>query len=145
MEYIQHQASNVYAYYYNLALKEFDEQTSKRLAQIPADYVYQSLLQTYPNCFINEECCLEYCLDRSELEFSRLDPYLKRQAYNKSKQVQSNVSDIEINNYLTKQRNEFKKNYFKVENERNKFDRLFKNLSVNPQNDLSRILKDVNL
>ena len=145
MQEINQKANNVYIYYYNLALKEFDETTAKRLAQIPADYVYQSLVQSYPNCFVNEECCLEYCLDRSELEFARLDPQIKRYAYNKSKRVQSNVSDIEINNYLVKQRNEFKKKYFKTENERNKFERLFKNLSVNPQNDISRIFKNINI
>lgn len=145
MEQIQQKASNVYAYFYNLALKEFGEPTAKRLAQIPADYVYQSLVQSYPNCFINEECCLEYCLDRSDAEFSRLNPHLKREAYNKSRRVQSNVSDIEINNFLTKQRNDFKKKYFKVENERNNFNRLFRNLSVNPLNDISQIFKNVNI
>jgi len=146
MDFIIMRASNIYNYFYNLALKEFDVPTSKRLAQIPADYVYQSLVQNYPNCFINEECCLEYCLDRSDLEFERLDPQVKRQAYNKSRNVQSNASDNDINNFLKRQRNCFKNKYFKISDEKTKFERLFNKLSVNSrQNDISRILMNLNI
>ena len=54
MEYAQ----NIYNYYFDLAKKEFDTSTALRLAQIPADYVYNALKNK--KC-IDSECCLDYC------------------------------------------------------------------------------------
>ena len=50
-------ASKIYNYYYSLAIKEFSPDIANRLAKLPADYVYNSLNASTPNCYT---CCLEY-------------------------------------------------------------------------------------
>ena len=43
------QATKVFNYYYNQALGEFGPGISIKLAQIPADYVYNEIIKNYPN------------------------------------------------------------------------------------------------
>ena len=90
-------ASKIYDYYYTLAIKEFNSETSNYLAKIPADYVYNSLINIYPNCYIDDVCCLEYCNELLDSEFDKLSPEFNRMIYDKSFNVNSAISDGEIN------------------------------------------------
>jgi len=102
-------ASKIYNYYYELAIKEFDIQTSNYLAKIPADYVYYSLNET---CYINEKCCLEYCNDVLDDDFNRLDPDIKRKCYEKAFGINAaGLNPSEINLKLKSKRRIFKNKY----------------------------------
>jgi len=99
-------ATNIYNHYYKLAIKEFNnEDIANMLAKIPADYIYNELLNKYPNCYINEGCCLEYCNELLDHEFDRLDPDIKTKVYEKAFGVSAgNISPGEINLKLKKGR-----------------------------------------
>jgi hypothetical protein len=134
-------ASRVYEYYYNHAIREFDHVTSSKLAQIPADYVY--------NCLIKQE---ESFLEFLDYEFERLDPEIKRNAYEKAFNVKTGfVSETEINSQLKKRRNMvFKNLYHNKFNEmkENIFCDIFKNMKisfVDPKTELLHIFKTLNL
>jgi len=142
-------ASNIYNYYYSHAIKEFDKNTSMYLAQIPADYVYNSLINQR-ECYIDKNCCLEHCNEILNLEFNKLDPSIKRKAYEKMMNVKAGyVSDIEIDTQLKKRRNnKFKQLYYNKfnelkENRDDNFNGLFKNMGLN--NSLDDIFKTLNL
>ena len=90
-------ATKIYNYYYSLAIKEFRHDVAHTFAKIPADYVYNSLQTSYPNCFIDENCCLEYCNEILDSDFDKLSPEFKRMIYDKSFNVNSAISDGEIN------------------------------------------------
>jgi len=118
-------AEKIYNHYYQLANKTFDEQTSDYLAKIPADYIYNSLKQTYPNCYVNEHCCLEYCIDVLDEDFNRLDPETKLKAYEKAYKVSAaNIDPSEINIRLKSKRRNFK----------NKFNDAVKTLRTHEEN-----------
>ena len=144
-------ASKIYNYYYTLAIKEFQHTIADRLAKIPADYVYNSLQASYPNCFIDENCCLEYCNEILDSDFDKLSPEFKRMIYDKSFNVNSAISDGEINLRLKSKRRIVKNKFFesyKKENENN-LNRL--TLSLNKvslkrkSNNLENILKELKL
>ena len=147
-------ASKIFDYYYNNARKKFDEGMSKSLAQHPADYVYNSLISG-KDCYINDECCLEYCMERLDTEFDRMDPDLKRQIYEKAFKVRAgNVSNFEINTKLKAKRrkkiNELYYNRYRkaLENQENDFINAFKiNLSIKrkPSDEMASVLKKLNL
>ena len=128
-------AAKIYDYYYSHAIKEFDQPTSMYLAQIPADYVYNSLI-SQQNCYINNTCCLEYCNEILDSEFKILDPRIKRLMYEREFKVQSGVSDSEIDTQLKKRRTrKFKELYYNKFNElkdnrENQFNNLFKNMKI---------------
>ena len=154
-------AAKIYEYYYTHAIKEFDSETATSLAQIPADFVYNSLVNN-TECYINGECCLEYCYDRLDSDFNRLDPEIKKKVYEKAFGVQSgNVSDKEINMRLkSKRRKKTNELYYsrvralKVNNE-NTFVESFKGLSMkrkdlnfprnNRSENINQIFKKLNL
>jgi hypothetical protein len=146
-------AGKIYEYYYTHAIKEFESKTATNLAQIPADYVYNSLVSNQ-DCYINGECCLEYCYDRLDAEFNKMDPEIKRKVYEKAFGVQAgNVSDAEINMRLKSKRrkktNELyysRYNALKVNNE-NTFVESFKNLSMkrNRPENINQVFKKLNL
>jgi hypothetical protein len=146
-------AQKIYQYYYFHAIKEFDHGTSASLAQIPADYVYNSLLRQ-ESCYIDSECCLEYCYERLDSDFNRMDPDIKRKVYEKAFGVQAgNVSDSEIDMRLKSKRrqktNELYYSRFNTlkENNENDFAESFKGLSVkrNRTESIDRVLKKLNL
>jgi hypothetical protein len=81
-------ASKVFEYFYSQALTEFGAENAKKLAQIPADYVYNQLLINFPdNCYINSECCLEYCNDVLDKDFKAISPETRKKAYEKAYNV----------------------------------------------------------
>ena len=133
--YCYNAASRIYNYYYTLAIKEFNHTVADRLAKIPADYVYNQLKNTYPNCFINERCCLEYCNDMLDDEYNNLSPEFKREIYNKSKNLQTTVSDYEINMFLKAKRRKFKNLFYNTVNQ----------TKQQQENDLSTLLENVSL
>jgi hypothetical protein len=102
-------ALKIYNYYYQQGLKEFDgnSEIANMLAKIPADYVYNSLINR-PGCYINSNCCLEYCNDLLDSEYEKLDPMTKRAVYEKMKGVSANVSNFEIDNSIKQNRKKFK-------------------------------------
>jgi hypothetical protein len=113
----QDSALKVYNHYYQLAIKDFDNKTADYLARLPADYVYNSLLNS-PGCYINEHCCLEYCNERIDYDFNTLDPALKRKVYEKAFSVNSgNISEGEINLKLKSKRKDFKNLFYKPYNQ----------------------------
>ena len=129
----QKYAENVYHYYFELAKKEFDIPTALKLAQIPADYVYNAL--NSKKC-VNPECCLDYCYERLDSEFNRLDPEVKRKEYNRLTGVESNISDYSINNYLKARRRKLSNDLYhsrarsiKKSNEDSFMD-MFENMSI---------------
>ena len=134
-QYSLNSASKIYNYYYNLAIKEFNYVIADRLAKIPADYVYNSLMKFYPDCYINEKCCLEYCNDILDSEFNNLSPDFKRYVYNKSFKVDSVVSDGEINIGLKSKRRNLKNKFFKE----------FNKISQEQENDLSQLVENINI
>jgi hypothetical protein len=109
MDYPLKSASKIFDYFYFQAIKEFDDTTAKMLAQIPADYVYNSLKNK--NC-VSEQCCLEYCNDLLDSEFNNLTPEVKRSIYERAFNVQTNVSDSEIDMRLKAKRRKFKNDYY---------------------------------
>jgi hypothetical protein len=145
-------AKKIFDYYYSHAIKEFDSQTASGLAQIPSDYVYNSLVNN--ECYINAECCLEYCYDRLDSDFNRLDPEIKRKVYEKSFGVQAgNISDAEISMRLKSKRRQktnqlyySRYNALKVNNENQLLDS-FKGLSLKRKNasNIDNIFKKLNL
>jgi len=147
-------ASKVFEYYYSHAIREFDHITSLQLAQIPADYVYNTLI-IQDNCYINGDCCLEYCNDVLDHDFERLDPDVKRQAYERAFNIKTGfVSENEINTQLKKRRNNVFKNLYYSrfqelkENKENIFYDMFKNMKVSGPRDpnaLENIFKTLNL
>jgi serine phosphatase RsbU (regulator of sigma subunit) len=144
-------ASKVFDYYYTHAIQEFDHITSLQLAQIPADYVYNTLI-SQEQCYINHECCLEYCNEILDHEFEKLDPVIKRQVYEKAFNVKTGfVSENEINTQLKKRRNNVFKNLYHnrfhelKENKENAFIGMFKNISINEPTALENIFKTLNL
>ena len=139
-------SQKIYSYYYNHAIKKFDENTSKELAQRPADYVYNSLI-SQTNCYINADCCLEYCNERLDSEFNTMDPVLKRKVYEKAFKVQSgNISDSEINTKLKSKRKKIKEIYLNYEKENELID-TFKKISLKRprSNEIEHVLKKLNL
>ena len=81
-------ASKVFDYFYTQALAEFGPENAKKLAQIPADYVYNQLITTFPNnCYINSECCLEYCNEVLDRDFKNISPETRKKAYEKAYNV----------------------------------------------------------
>ena len=122
-------ATKVYNYYYSNAIKSFDHRTSMKLAQIPADYVYDNLQK---GCFIDNRCCLKHCLDLLDYEFITLDPVVKRMAYDKAFNVQSVVSDYEIDTRLKKARKQVINKLYETDKENNDLVNLFKNMNVDP-------------
>ena len=127
-------ALSIYNYYYNLARKEFKQSVAERLAKIPADYVYSNLMMNYPQCYLNETCCLKYCNDILDTEFDKFDPEFKREIYNKSFNVQSTVSDYEISSGLRSKRRSFK-NLFNdaIRRERVDLNNLLENMTIKEQ------------
>ena len=91
-------ASKVFEYFYNQALPEFGYEIAKKIAEIPADYVYYELIKRGGNCYINEKCCLEHCNEVIDRDFAKLDPLIKKLAYEKAYNVSvGNISPSEIN------------------------------------------------
>ena len=143
-------ASKIYNYYYTLALKEFTHTVADRLAKIPADYVYNQLMENYPNCFINENCCLKYCNERLDTEFKTFSPEFKRDIYNKALNVQSNVSNSEINLQLKANRRKIKNLFYDAAREtrdqqENDISILLDNISLKRKNNLETVFKKLNL
>jgi hypothetical protein len=98
MNIIMDRASKVFEYFYSQALPEFGPENAKKLAQIPADYVYNQLISRGTDCYINSECCLEYCNEVLDSDFVKLDPLIKKMAYEKAYGVSvGNISQSEIN------------------------------------------------
>ena len=99
-------SSDIFKYFYEQGLPKFGPKIAKKLAQIPADYVYQELSKSYPNnCFIDSRCCLKYCNEVLDHEFERFDPDFKRLIYERSSGVHcGNVSQSEINLRLKSKR-----------------------------------------
>jgi hypothetical protein len=121
-------AQKIYNHYYKLANQTFDTQTSDYLAKIPADYVYKSAIETYPNCYINDRCCLEYCIDVLDDDFNRLDPEIKLKAYEKAYGIDAaNINPSEINFRL-----KMKRRFL-----RNKFNDAVKTLRVQQENQIN--------
>ena len=133
--YCYNAAAKIYNHYHALAKKEFDEPTSNFLAKIPADYVFNQLMDTYPNCFVNERCCLEHCNDMLDEEFKTMSPEFKRELYNRSKSVQTTVSDHEINMFLSGKRRHFKNMFYNAVRENKQ----------QQENDISVRLQNVSL
>jgi hypothetical protein len=98
-----HQANVVFTYFYNEAKHEFGPLVAKKLAQVPADYVYNELMKR-KSCYISPECCLEYCNEVLDSDFNKFNPTFKRELYEKANKVISNISQGEINNNLKKLR-----------------------------------------
>jgi len=95
---IMDRASKVFEYFYNQALPEFGPENAKKLAQIPADYVYNQLITRGTDCYINGDCCLEYCNEVLDRDFAKLDPLIKKMAYEKAYGVSvGNISPSQIN------------------------------------------------
>lgn len=91
-------ASKVFEYFYNQALPEFGPEIAKKIAEIPADYVYYELIKRGTGCYINEKCCLEHCNEVIDRDFAKLDPLIKKLAYEKAYNVSvGNLSPFEIN------------------------------------------------
>lgn len=92
-------AANVYDYFYQVAYPEFGPDIAAKLAQIPADYVYYHLENKYPDqCYIDSECCLDYCNEMVDNSFNIQSPAFKRQIYEKVTGVQAgNISEGTIN------------------------------------------------
>jgi len=131
-------ATNVYNWYYTHAIKQFNDTISKKLAQIPADYIYNSLI-IQKECYINDKCCLEYCNEVLDSEFNIMDPEIKRKAYEKAFNVHTSISNNEINFQLKKYRNKkMKELYYNSFNE-------FKENDKNRENQLSDLFNDINL
>ena len=154
-------AGKIFDYYYSHAVKDFNSDTAASLAQIPADYVYNSLVNN-KECYINGECCLEYCYDRLDSDFNRLDPEIKRKVYEKAFGVQAgNVSNSEINMRLKSKRrkktNELYYSRVRALHNENTFVESFKNLSMkrnrlshdnirnNRSKNINQIFKELNL
>ena len=94
-------AKAVFNYFYNNALTEFGPVNARNLAQVPADYVYNQIISSGGNCYINSHCCLKYCNEVLDHEFEKFDPELKKSIYEKASGVMvGNVSNVEINNKL---------------------------------------------
>jgi len=148
-------ASSVFEYFYNEALSEFGPKNAQRLAQIPADYVYNELIASGGNCYINEKCCLKYCNEVLDRDFDKFDPELKKLVYEKASGVSvGNVSEREINNKLRSYRR--KGNVNKIYNDslqRFRTQREFDlselmgalNLNAGAGNDLVDLMGSVNL
>ena len=99
-------ASRVFEYFYNKALPEFGPEIAKKIAQIPADYVYYELINRGADCYIDEKCCLEHCNEVIDRDFAKLDPLIKKIAYEKAYNVSvGNLSQFEINMRLRAKRN----------------------------------------
>ena len=106
VKFIMERASKVFEYFYSQALPEFGPENAKKLAQIPADYVYDQLISRGPNCYINGDCCLEYCNEVLDRDFVKLGPSTKKMAYEKAYGVSvGNISPSEINIRLRAKRN----------------------------------------
>ena len=69
-------------------------------------------MNNYPNCYIDQVCCLEYCNDMLDSEFNKLSPDFKRIVYNKAFNVTSTISDGEINLGLKLKRRKLKNTFF---------------------------------
>jgi hypothetical protein len=146
-------ASKIYNYYYTLAIKEFESSVANILAKIPADYVFNKLMETYPNCYINNECCLEYCNDMLDFEFDRLSPEFKRNLYDKAFNINSSISDSEINLQLKSKRRKVKNLFFdEVRNfksqQENDLSQLLQTIQINPQRkrkSVDTLLKELKL
>jgi hypothetical protein len=94
-------AGMIFDYFYNQALVEFGPENARRLGQIPADYVYNKIITSGGNCYINSDCCLKYCNEVLDHNFERFDPELKKLIYENASGIKiGNVSDREINNKL---------------------------------------------
>ena len=128
-------ASKIFTHYYNLALKEFYPDVAKKLAQLPADYVYNSLMTNYPNCYIDQHCCLEYCNEMLDTEFDGLTPEYKRNIYDKANRVQSSISDQEINTFLKAKRRKFKNIFYDAVHKEKKYQ----------ENSLNMMLEDISI
>jgi len=142
-------ATQIYNYYYSLAIREFDAPIAHMLAKIPADYVYNSL-QNNMECYIDNGCCLEYCNEMLDSEFDRLDPEYKRRIYEKSFNVRTgNVSDSEINLKLKAKRRAFKKLYYNAvqdQKENSKLDQITRSMkNVSLKRNLQDYLSSLNI
>ena len=95
-------ASAIFDHFYFLALSEFGLENAKRLAQIPADYVYNELIKNGPNCYINEECCLKYCNEVLDSSFDKFDRDFKKLIYEKANIISLayEPSDMELKKKL---------------------------------------------
>ena len=138
-------ASKIYNYYYSLAIKEFEPEIANKLAKIPADYVYNSLKNN--NCYY---CCLEYCNDMLDYEFNKTSPEFKRSVYNKAFNVQSSISDSQINLGLKAKRRNFKNLFLDAQRnlklqQENDLNRLFKNINIGKKRNIDSILKELSL
>ena len=100
-EFALSKARATFDYFYNQALSEFGPINAQRLAQIPADYVYNQLIASGGNCYIDPNCCLKYCNEVLDHDFEKFDPELKRSIYERASGVTvGGVSEREINNKL---------------------------------------------
>jgi hypothetical protein len=141
-------ASKIFRYYYSEAIKEFDNETAIYIAKIPADYVFNTLMKIYPDCYINKKCCLEYCNDVLDTEFNSFSPEFKRKVYNKAFSVSSNVSNGEIQMKLNAARKKFKEKYNEKENV--KLSRLMERATLSPKGaaapgSISSVFKELKL
>ena len=135
MNIIMDRASKVFEYFYNQALPEFGPENAKKLAQIPADYVYNQLIKRGTDCYINSECCLEYCNELLDRDFAKLDPSTKKMAYEKAYGVSvGNISPSQINIGLKAKR--------KLNKIYNSSVRQFRN---EREDDLSKLMSSVSL
>jgi len=134
-QFCYNKASNIYDYYYNLAIKEFNHSTADTLAKIPADYIYNTLMENYPNCYINDRCCMKYCNEMLDTEFEKLDPTYKREIYNKVFGVSTNAPIGEINIQLKAKRRKFKKI----------FNDAVRRVKAQQENDISVLLEGITL
>ena len=127
-------ATKIYNYYYSLAIKEFRHDIAHTFAKIPADYIYNELLNnTY---YINDKCYLKYCIDLLDSEFNVLDDTTKRFVYENALGVFSgNISKGEINTRLKRERKQFQNLYnnsvkkYKLQLENN-FNKSFGNMGI---------------
>ena len=138
-------ATKIYNYYYSLAIKEFRHDVAHTFAKIPADYIYNELMNN--SCYINDRCCLKYCIELLDSEFNVLDDTTKRLVYEKALGVFSgNISRGEINTRLKRERRQFQNLYnnsvknYKLQLENN-FNKSFGNMGIqeNPEDLFSNL------
>ena len=127
-------ATKIYDYYYSLALKEFSADVAHTFAKIPADYIYNEMINN--SCYINDRCCLKYCIELLDSEFNVLDDTTKRLIYENALGVfAGNISRGEINMRLKRERKQFQ----------NLYENTVKNYKLNIQNNLYKSFSNMDI
>ena len=127
-------AIKIYDYYYSLALKEFSADVAHTFAKIPADYIYNEMINN--SCYINDRCCLKYCIELLDSEFNVLDDTTKRLIYENALGVfAGNISRGEINMRLKRERKQFQ----------NLYENTVKNYKLNIQNNLYKSFSNMDI